>query len=69
MAIPTIKIHNVESGEVIERNMTELEIEQLEIEKAKIAALKEAEEKAINDKQQILDKLGITETEAKLLLS
>jgi hypothetical protein len=61
--------HNVETGEVIEREATEAELEQAEIDAA--AAAERAEE--IEDKESaraaLLERLGITEEEAKLLLA
>ena len=68
MSKPLIKIVNVETGEEIEREMTDAEYEQYEadIENAKI---KDAEAKAkAAERQALLDKLGITAEEAKLLL-
>ena len=69
MSRPMIRIHNAEIDEVIDREMTDAEyevylqdIEQLELKK-------KAQEKAQQQKQALLDKLGITEEEAKLLLS
>jgi hypothetical protein len=67
-----IKIHNVETGEIIEREMNAQELSQYEAAKtageaeeaAKVAAQAEAEAK----RQALLDKLGITADEAKLLL-
>ena len=60
--------HNVETGEVIERDAT---AEEIEASKADIASAKverkNAEEKAIA-KQAILDRLGLTADEAALLL-
>jgi hypothetical protein len=64
-----IKIHSVETGEVIEREMNADELAQLAKDKAEgAAALAEAEEKAA-EKAALLAKLGITDDEAKLLLS
>jgi hypothetical protein len=57
--------HNVETGEVIEREATEAELEQAEIDAA--AAAERAEE--IEAKAALLERLGITEEEAKLLLA
>lgn len=61
----TIKIHNVETGEVIERELSADEIAAKEAEAAKVQADLEAKEAA---RQALLDKLGITADEAKLLL-
>jgi hypothetical protein len=68
MTNPTIKIHNVETGEVIEREMNADELAQHE---ADVAASQdrlkqEAAKKA--EKAALLEKLGISEDEAKLLL-
>lgn len=64
-----IKEHNVETGEIIEREMTPQEI--IEWEESKKIAAKEATIKAeLNEKKaSILERLGLTEDEAKLLLS
>lgn len=65
----TVKIHNVETNEVIEREMTEAEIKQY---KKDIATLKKEQEQELQKEQAkkvLLQKLGITEEEAKLLLS
>jgi hypothetical protein len=68
-----IKIHNATTGEIIEREMNAEELEQYEVDKAKrLAAVAqkqaEAEAKAAQ-KAALLDRLGITEDEAKLLLA
>jgi hypothetical protein len=67
--IPTIKIHNAETNEIIEREMNNEELEahnlrQIEMqEQVEKMRLKDAEKTAL------LARLGITEEEAKLLLS
>ena len=62
------RIINVETGEVIERELNAEEIAQQEIDEAQIAVEQaEAEAKAAQ-KAALLDRLGITEAEAKLLL-
>lgn len=63
-----IKIHNIETGEVFEREMTEEELAQQakdisEAQKTRAEAQAKAEAKAA-----LLERLGITEEEAKLLL-
>ena len=64
----TIKLHNVETGEIIERDLTAEEIAQIELDVAKEEArLAEAQAKAAQ-RQAILDKLGLTADEARLLL-
>ena len=60
--------HNVETGEIVEREQTPEEINQAEKdaqEQVEIAAKKIEKEEA---KQALLDKLGITTEEAALLL-
>ena len=64
-----IKIHNVETGEIIEREMNAEELAQWEADKAAAAAQAQAAAEAAAAKAALLAKLGITEEEAKLLLS
>jgi hypothetical protein len=67
--MPSIKIHNAETGEVIEREMNAEELAQWEKDKAEADAKEEAKAQAAATKAALLSKLGITEEEAKLLLS
>jgi len=68
MPKPIIRIVNSETGEVLDREMNEVEFEAYEADRAVIAAA-EAEVKAKADaKAALLAKLGITADEAKLLL-
>jgi hypothetical protein len=60
------RIHNIETNEIIEREMSDEEI--LKRQQLLEAALAEQAE-AVAAKAALLAKLGITETEAKLLLS
>jgi hypothetical protein len=69
MTNPIIKIVNAESGEEIEREMNAEELAQLEADLLSVKAEEEAKLKAIETKKVLLQKLGITEEEAKLLLS
>jgi len=63
-----IKEVNCTTGEEIVRDATDEEIAQMELDAANSAAAKvEAEAKAA-EKQALLDRLGITADEAKLLL-
>jgi hypothetical protein len=65
---PMIRIHNIETNEVIDREMNDDEFAQYEADKtAELAKQAEAEAKAA-EKQALLDRLGITADEAKLLL-
>ena len=63
-----ITIHNVETGEIIEREMNADEKAQLNIDHANAKARKEAEATKAAEKAALLAKLGITEDEARLLL-
>lgn len=67
--MPTIKIHNIETGEEIEREMTDDELSIWETDKAEALAAKEAEATKAVEKAALLAKLKISEAEAKLLLS
>ena len=69
MSTPKVTIHNSETGEIVEREMNAEELEQYAIDlqresdrAAEIAAKASA-------RQAILDRLGITNEEAKLILS
>jgi hypothetical protein len=60
--------HNVETGKAVERNMTAEEQVQYEANQAAAASrLAEAETKAAA-RQAVLDRLGLTEEEAQLIL-
>ncbi len=63
-----IRIHNIETDEVIDREMNDAEFAQYEADQAaQAAAQAEAEAKAIA-KAALLTRLGITAEEAQLLL-
>ena len=66
---PTIRIHNQETDEVIDREMNDVEFAKYEEDRAaKATAQAEAEARA-TAKAALLAQLGITEEQAKLLLS
>ena len=65
----TIKIHNAQTGEVIERDMNAEELAQLEVDRAAQLKRQAAEAEATQAKAALLNRLGITEVEAKLLLA
>jgi len=65
----TIKIHNIETGKIIEREMNAEELAKWEIKKKADEAQAQAAAQAAAAKAALLEKLGITEDEAKLLLS
>jgi hypothetical protein len=69
MTNPTIRIHNTETNEVIDREMTDDEFSQYEAQKAADAAKQAAAEAKATAKAALLAQLGITEEQAKLLLN
>ena len=69
MSNPMIRIHDLATNEVIDREMNEEEFAQWEADKADQAAREAAEAQKAADRAALLSKLGITEDEAKLLLS
>ena len=69
MTTKTVTIYNVETGEIITREMNAEELTQNAADKAAYQAFKEAEEKAAADKAALLAKLGITADELHTLLS
>ena len=69
MSRPMIRIHNVDTDEIIDREMNDEEYAQWEIDVAADKARVAAEEKAAEDKAALLAKLGLTADEAKMLLS
>ena len=65
----TETIINLETGETIVRDYTEAEIEQVLAERAETEAKTVAQAAKELEKAALLAKLGITDDEAKLLLS
>ena len=64
-----VRIHNTETNEVIDREMNDAEFAKYQTDQATEAARQaEAEAKAAA-REALLDRLGITADEAKLLLS
>ena len=69
MSRPIVRIHNQETDEVIDREMNDEEFAQYEIDQAAdVARQSEIQAKAAA-KAALLAQLGITEEQAKLLLS
>ncbi len=68
MAKPMIRIHNTETDEVIDREMTAAEFEIYEAEEAAQATAKAEAEAKATQRAALLAQLGITEEQAKLLL-
>jgi hypothetical protein len=69
MTRPIVKEHNVETNEVIEREMTDAEFAEYEAMQAEVNAKAEAEAIKTAAKAALLSQLGITEEQAKLLLN
>jgi hypothetical protein len=65
---PQVKIVNCETGEEIVRDANAEEIAQMELDAANYAAQKAEEQAKTAQRQAILDRLGLTADEAKLLL-
>jgi hypothetical protein len=63
-----ITIHNVTTGEIVEREMTAEELAEWQGQQAEALARQAAEAQKKAAKQALLDKLGITAEEAQLLL-
>jgi hypothetical protein len=69
MTKPMVRIHNTETNEIVDREMTDDEFAAYEEQKAIDSALEIERIAKENDKAALLTKLGITAEEAKLLLS
>lgn len=69
MSNPMVRIHNTETDEIIDREMTDAEYKAYLAEQELIKKHKEEYQQSLVAKQALLDKLGITEDEAKLLLA
>lgn len=65
----TIIEHNVETGEIVERPMTNLELKEYKIGEKQLLINQEQKQNRLLARDALLKKLGITEDEAKLLLS
>lgn len=65
---PTVRIHDLETNEIIDREMNDDEFAQYQLDEAKFEADKAAKEQREANRLAILEKLGITEAEAQILL-
>jgi hypothetical protein len=65
---PMVRIHNMETNEVIDREMDDAEFTQWEADKAAQAEINAAESQKAANRAALLAQLGITEEQAKLLL-
>jgi hypothetical protein len=68
MSRPTIRIHNIETDEVIDREMTAAEFKIYEANQASYAAEKAEAEAKETAKAAILDRIGLTADELKTIL-
>jgi hypothetical protein len=68
MTNPMIKIHNAETGEIVEREMDANELARLEADKAETLAIREGQAAKAHERAALLERLGITAEEAQLLL-
>ena len=69
MTKPIIRIHNIETDEIIDREMTNAEFVEFQAQQLEAQEKEAAEADKASEKAALLAKLGITEAEAKLLLS
>ena len=65
---PMVRIHNIETDEIIDREMNDAEFAQYEADQAAYAAQAAVEAAKAAEKAALLTRLGITADEAKLLL-
>ena len=68
MTRPIVRIHDLSTDEVIDREMNNTEFAQYEADQAAQAAQAAAEAAKAAEKAELLERLGITADEAKLLL-
>jgi hypothetical protein len=66
---PMVRIHNSETNEVIDREMNDAEFAEYEADLLSIAERQAAAAQKAVDRAALLAQLGITEEQAKLLLS
>jgi uncharacterized protein GlcG (DUF336 family) len=69
MTKPMTRIHNAETNEIIDSEMTAVEFAQYKADRAASLERQTAEQEKATAKAALLDRLGITEEEAKLLLA
>ncbi|CAB4168812.1 hypothetical protein UFOVP1509_14 [uncultured Caudovirales phage] len=65
---PIVRIHNIETDEVIDREMNDAEFAQWEADQEDNAQRQAAAAQKAADRAALLAQLGITEEQAKLLL-
>jgi hypothetical protein len=69
MKKPIIRIHNTVIDQIIDREMNDDEFAQYQIDQAQYKAEKAEAQAKAQAKAELLDRLGITADEAKLLLA
>jgi len=69
MTNPIIRIHDAEANEIIDREMTQAEFAEYKKDQEKFAKQKVEGEAKAQAKAELLERLGITADEAKLLLA
>jgi hypothetical protein len=69
MTKPTIREHNTETDEIVDREMTDEEFAFFQSAKAENDVRIQTEAAKAHERSVILERLGITEDEAKLLLA
>jgi hypothetical protein len=65
---PTIRIHNTETDEVIDREMNNVEFDQYQADQATQATAKAEAEAKATAKAAILDRIGLTADELQTIL-
>ena len=68
MKKPMVRIHDMETNEIIDREMTDAEFADYEAQQVLSNQRKAENEARENAKSALLDRLGLTADEAKLLL-
>jgi hypothetical protein len=66
---PMVRIHDLSTNEVIDREMNDAEFTQYEADQAAQVVAADAKAKAEADKAALLARLGLTEDELKTILS
>ena len=69
MTKPMIRIHDVATGEITDREMTAAEIAEQKADQAILQAKENQEKLKATEKAALLERLGMTADEAALLLS
>jgi hypothetical protein len=65
---PMVRIHNIETDEIVDREMNDAEFQQYEADQAAQSAAATGAAQKAADRAALLAQLGITEEQAKLLL-